>query len=83
MFEALDALLPQNVHMPIGHPALAQAIWLMLLALHVDWIGSVMPCACRAVPVPEYELIVIAATPEQVACPKWPVLGHSDSYVPQ
>ena len=82
MFEALDALLPQSVRMPKGHSALSLAIWLMFLALHVDWIGSVTPCARRAMPVPEYEPIVSAATPEHVAFPKWPNLGHSDSYVP-
>ena len=68
--------------MPKGHPVLALAIWSMLLAAHVDWIGFVMPCACRAVPFPECEPIVSAATPELVACPRWPVLGHPDSYVP-
>ena len=83
MFEALDALLPQNVHIPKGHPAFTLAIRPMFLASHVDWIGSVTPCACHAVPVPEYEPIVSAVTPEHVACPKWPVLDHSDSYVPR
>ena len=68
--------------MPKGHSALALAIGPMCLTTHADWIGSVMPYACYAVPVPEYEPVVSEATPEHVACPKWPVLGHSDSYAP-
>ena len=69
--------------MPKDDLALALAIGPMFLATHVNWIGSVTQCACHAVPVPEYEPIVSAATPEHVVCPKWPVLDHSDSYAPR
>ena len=56
--------------MPKGHPTLALAIRPMFLTTHVDWIESVTPCTCHAVPIPECEPIVSAATPEHIACPK-------------
>ena len=69
--------------MPKDHPALALAIGPMFLTTHVDWIESVMLWACHAVLVPEYGPTVSTATPEHDACPKWPVLGRSDSYAPR
>ena len=65
------------------HPTLALAIGSIFLTTYVDWTGSVVPCACHAVLVPECGRTMSLATPEHAACPKWPVLGRSDSYAPR
>ena len=65
------------------HLALALAIKPTYLTTLVDWIRSVLPCACHAVLVPECESTMSAATPKHVSCPEWPGPNHFDSYAPR
>ena len=67
--------------MPKDH--LALAIGQTYLTMLVDWIESILLCACHAVLVPECESTTSATTPEHIACPEWPSPNHFDFYATQ